>query len=299
MLGLDRCLLFAAAGGEETGDTVADAAESALGFDWAAMMPQIVSYGTSAAGALLLLFVAWIAARIIGSMVATGLRKASFDETLTRFFAKAVRWLVLVIALLMCLSIFGIETTSFAAVLAAGGFAVGLAFQGTLGNFAAGIMLLVFRPYKVGDVVNVAGQVGKVNEIELFTTTLDTFDNRRIIIPNGTIFGSVIENITHHPQRRADVEVGVDYSADIQKTREVLEAAVKSVEGVLQDPAPAVMLTGLGGSSVDWVVRAWANTGDFGSVKERTTVAVKEALDAAGIGIPYPTMDVNVNQSAG
>lgn len=298
MFGFDRCLLFAAAAGEETAETPADGVEKALGFDWAGMMPQIVSYATSAAGALLLLFVLWIVARIVGSLVGSSLRRASFDETLTRFFVKASRWLVMLIAVVMCLSIFGIETTSFAAVLGAAGLAVGLAFQGTLGNFAAGIMLLVFRPYKVGDVVNAAGQTGKINEIELFTTTMDTPDNRRIIIPNGAIFGSTIENITHHPRRRADVEVGVDYSADIQKTREVLEAAVKGVEGVLDDPAPAVVLTGLGGSSVDWVVRAWANTGDWAAVKERTTVAVKEALDAAGIGIPYPTMDINMNQPA-
>jgi small conductance mechanosensitive channel len=145
-------------------------------------------------------------------------------------------------------------------------------------------------------VINVAGQLGTVNEIELFTTTIDTFDNRRIIIPNSAIFGSVIENISHHPRRRADVDVGVDYSADIDRTREVLERAAASVEGVLEDPAPAVILLGLGASSVDWSVRVWANSDKFGAVKQATTRAVKMALDEAGIGIPFPQMDVHLDQ---
>jgi small conductance mechanosensitive channel len=147
----------------------------------------------------------------------------------------------------------------------------------------------------VGDVVNVAGNLGKVFEIELFTTAIDTFDNRRIIIPNGQIYGSVIENITYHPIRRVDVEVGADYSADIDATRAALERAIASAELALRVPESEVFLNCLGASSVDWVVRVWALKDDFGAVKQALIRAVKIELDAAGIGIPYPQMDIHLD----
>jgi small conductance mechanosensitive channel len=147
-------------------------------------------------------------------------------------------------------------------------------------------------------VINAAGVLGKVNCIELFTIAIDTFDNRRIIIPNSAVFGSTIENISHHPTRRADVDVGTDYTADIDRTREVLLAAAKSVEGGLEDPAPDVFLLGLGASSVDWSVRVWCSSGDFGAVKQATIRAVKKSLDDAGIGIPFPQMDVHLDSPA-
>ena len=259
----------------------------------------ITQYGVNAAGALVLLIVAWIVAGWSGRLVGAGMRRAKIDETLTRFTSKSVGWVILLLAVLACLSVFGIETTSFAAVIGAAGLAIGLAFQGTLSNFAAGVMLLVFRPFKVGDVINAAGTLGKVDAIELFTTTLDTFDNRRFIVPNSSIFGATIENVTYHPKRRADIDVGVDYSADIDETRRVLEgaaAAAAAVAGGLTDPEPAVILLGLGASSVDWSVRVWANADDFGAVKQATIRAVKYALDEAGIGIPFPQMDVHLTR---
>lgn len=256
------------------------------------------AYGPRVAGALVLLFVGWIAAGWAGTLVRRALTRAKLDKTLTQFLSHLARWLVLLLAGLMCLSIFGIETTSFAAVIGAAGITIGLAFQGTLSNVAAGMMLLIFRPFRVGDAVTVAGQTGKVNEIGLFTTALDTFDNRRFIIPNGSIFGSVIENISHHSQRRADVDVGVSYAADIDQTRDVLAAAAKSVSGVLEAPEPAIILLGLGDSSVNWSVRVWAAASDFGSVKQALIRAVKVALDDADIEIPYPTMDVNLSQTS-
>jgi small conductance mechanosensitive channel len=264
--------------------------------DYQTVIELTIKYGTPAVGAIVLFFVAWIAARIAGALVRSSLRRAHLEETLTRFFSKLVRWLVLVAGGVGILGMFGVETTSFAAIIGAAGLAVGLAFQGTLSNFASGIMLLVFRPFKVDDVVTVAGMTGKVYEIDLFTSTLDTPENRRIIIPNSSIFGSTIENITHHAKRRADVNVGVDYKADIDTTREALEKAAAGVEGVLEDPAPGVVLLELGASSVDWSVRVWCNSGDFGSVKQATIRAVKLALDGAGIGIPFPQMDVHVDQ---
>lgn len=261
------------------------------------LMPMIVEYATNAVGALVLLIVAWIVAGIVARIVRKSLQRTRFDETLSKFFVRLIWWVVVLAAVIGCLGIFGVETTSFAAVIGAAGLAVGLAFQGTLSNFASGVMLLAFRPFKVGDVVTVAGQTGTVDEISVFTTTLDTFDNRRFIIPNSAIFGSTIENVTHHLRRRADVDVGVSYDADIDRTREVLEKAAASVEGGLQDPAPVVFLVGLGASSVDWSVRVWAKKEDFGAVKQATIRAVKRALDEAGIGIPYPQMDVHLDQA--
>jgi small conductance mechanosensitive channel len=223
--------------------------------------------------------------------------RARIDATLSRFAAKASRWAILVLAVLGCLGLFGINVTTFAALIGAAGLAIGLAFQGTLGNLAAGVMLLVFRPFKVDDAVNVAGELGKVYEIGLFTTCLDTFDNRRIIIPNGQVFGSIIENISHHDVRRADVPVGVDYGAGIDETREVLTRAALSVPGRLTDREPQVVLSGLGASSVDWEVRVWAAAADFLAVKQATIRAVKTELDGAGIGIPFPQMDVHLDQA--
>ncbi len=249
-------------------------------------------------GVIVLLFVAWVAAGWLGRLARKAMLKARLDETLTKFFSKFIRWAVLILALLACLGVFGVETTSFAAVIGAAGLAIGLAFQGTLGNFAAGIMLLMFRPFKVGDIVNVAGQTGKVDEIELFTTTIDTPDNRRIIIPNGSVFGSVIENISHHSTRRVDVAVGSDYSADLDATRDILTRVATNVSGRLDDPEPAVVLLELGGSSIDWSVRVWCNSADFWGVKQALTRDVKNALDQAGIGIPFPQMDVHMDQTA-
>lgn len=245
---------------------------------------------------LILIFLAWTVSAWLSGMVSRGLRRVKFDETLTKFLAKLVRWGILLLVGVLCLSHFGIETTSFAAVIGAAGLAIGLAFQGTLSNFAAGAMLLIFRPYKVGDVVNVAGNLGKVFEIELFTTAIDTFDNRRFIVPNSQIYGAVIENITYHAKRRIEVAVGTSYDADIDETRSVLEHSITTVSQCVSDPEPAVVLTGLGGSSVDWSVRAWATNDDFGEAKQALIRAVKVELDRAGIEIPYPHMDVQINQ---
>ncbi len=222
-------------------------------------------------------------------------RKANVEETLARFLGNMIRYLVLFAGGIAILGTLGIETTSFAAVLAAAGFAIGMAMSGMLGNIAAGVMLLFFRPFKVGDVANAGGTTGKVIEIGLFTTTFDTPDNRRIIVPNGSIFGGTIENVSHHDTRRVAVAVGTDYGADIDKTREVLMTAAKACKDVLVDPEPGVVLTGLGGSSIDWSVRVWVNSDDYWAVLDELTRDVKYALDNAGIGIPYPQMDVHID----
>jgi small conductance mechanosensitive channel len=262
---------------------------------WEYMALQVALH---AALVLIVLTLAWTLSSWGSSLVRATLERIKFDETLTLFLSKLVRWAILSLAGLTCLNFFGVQTTSFAALIGAAGLAIGLAFQGTLSNFAAGAMLLLFRPYKVGDDVNVAGYLGTVREIELFTTAIDTHDCRRIIVPNSSIFGAVIENVTHHPVRRFDVAVGTAYSADIDETRRVLERALKSVAAVVPKPEPAVVLLELGASSVNWAVRGWSMKEYFGQAKQDVIRAVKIELDAAGIGIPFPQLGLHLDPPA-
>ncbi len=256
------------------------------------------SYGIPAIVAIVILIVAYLIAVFLGRLCSKPIR-SRVDETLGRFVGKLVFYTLMICAILGVLQYFGIGVTSFAAVLAAAGFAVGLAFQGTLSNFAAGVLLLVFRPFKVGDFVTAAGITAKVYEIDLFTTTFDTPDNRRIVVPNSAISSGTVENITFHQHRRVDVSVGVDYSADIQKTRDTLMAAAESVPQFLVDGEGfgyRVVLGDLGDSAVGWSIWFWTRASDFLSAKEALTAAVKNHLDEAGIGIPFPQMDVHMHQ---
>jgi small conductance mechanosensitive channel len=264
-----------------------------------AIMPTLISYGSRIIGVLLFLIVAWIIAGWLSNTAQKQMAKRNLDKALTGFLGSLIKYAVLAMAVIAALGVFGVETTSFAAVLGAAGLAIGLAFQGSLSNVAAGVMLLTFRPFTVDDVISAAGVVGKVKLIGLFATTLDTPDNRRIIVPNATIFGDTIENITYHDIRRVDVGVGTDYGADLEKVREVLLEAVARVDGVLAEPAPQIFLSELGGSSIDWQVRVWGDTAAYWDVYQATMLATKNALDDAGIGIPYPQMDVHVDGKLG
>ncbi|PQJ34205.1 hypothetical protein BSZ35_05955 [Salinibacter sp. 10B] len=262
-----------------------------MDFSLESLMPLLLNV----AGAILLLILTFIVAGWAKRATRAGVERANLDPTLSRFFGSLARYTVLILGGLAILGIFGVSVASFAAILAAAGFAVGLALQGTLSHFAAGIMLLLFRPFGVGDKVSAADVTGKVVEIGLFTTLFDTPDNLRSIVPNSAIFGSTIENHTHHDTRRVDVAVGTDYGADLQTTRSILEEVAASVEGGLSDPAPQVYLSELGASSIDWAVRVWSQTSDYWDVRERLTTQLKEALDAQDIGIPYPQMDVHLD----
>jgi len=265
--------------------------------DTVALARALVDFSINAAGALAFLVASWMVAGWVRRVVRRGFAKAEVDDTLGIFLSNAARWALLIMALLAALGMFGIQTTSFAAVIGAAAFAIGLAFQGTLSNIASGVMLLVFRPFKVGDVINAAGVTGKVVEIGLFTTSFDTVDNRRIFVPNALIFGGTIENVTYHDTRRVDVSVGTDYGADLDEVRAVLERSIAAVEGILDDPEPQIYLLELGASSIDWAIRVWCGTDDYWNVREAVTRAIKVELDAAGIGIPFPQMDVHMDGS--
>ncbi|MBX3324142.1 MAG: mechanosensitive ion channel [Phycisphaeraceae bacterium] len=254
--------------------------------------------GWPLAKAIVLILVVLVIARWLGRFATRIGKRAKIEITLARFFGNLVRYGVLVLGGLVILDTFGVKTTSFAAVIAAVGFAIGLSLSGTLSNVAAGVLLLVFRPFKVGDVVSAGGVMGKVDEIGLFTTVFDTPDNRRIIVPNGSIYGSTIENVTFHATRRVDVAVGTAYAANLDRTREVLVRAAEGVEGRLPDRDVVVYLSELGSSSIQWSVRVWAATSEFWAVKERLTRGIKVALDEAAISIPFPQMDVHVQRES-
>lgn len=261
--------------------------------EWA--MSDGVDIGIKVVSAILVFIVGRIIAGWLAGFLTRTLKKRNFDHALTGFFANMLRWAIILFTVLGILGMFGIETSSFAALIAAMGLAVGLAFQGTLSNFAAGILILVFRPFDIGDRVTLDGETGVVNAIDLFTVTLITPNNVKVTIPNSTACGGKIINLTGQTSRRIDINVGVDYSADIDRTREALTSAIAECEGYESSPAPSVFLNELGDSAVTWQLRLNATDENYWVAYESGIRAVKRALDKAGIGIPYPQMDVHVN----
>lgn len=251
-----------------------------------------------AATALVIFVVAYFAASLISRWTA-GFICRKVDKTLGKFAGKLAFYGIIVVTAVTVLPFIGVEVAGFAAILAAAGFAIGLAFQGTLSNFASGVLLLVFRPFKVGDVINAAGVLGKVNEIDLFTTTLDTPDNRRLIVPNSSIAGATIENVSFHAHRRVEVLIGVEYSADLDATREVLIRCAETLSDRMvtgEGRGYQVLLAALNSSSVDWKVRFWTASKDFFSIQEALTTLIKRELDIAGIGIPFPQMQLHLSE---
>jgi small conductance mechanosensitive channel len=192
----------------------------------------------------------------------------------------------------------GIQTTSFIAVLGAAGFAIGLALQGSLGNFAAGVMMIIFRPFKAGDFVEAAGISGVVEEIKIFTTTLRTGDNKTIIVPNSNITSSIIVNYSAKPTRRVDLTVGVSYSDNLDKVREVISGIIAADDRVLVDPGPTIAVSELADSSVNFAVRVWVNGSDYWPVFFDLNETIKKRFDEEGISIPFPQQDVHVHQVA-
>jgi small conductance mechanosensitive channel len=243
-------------------------------------------------GVMALLIGAWILGFYVRRAIGKVLEKTHIDQTLGRFLGNVLRWLIFVMGVIACLGLFGFNITSVAALVGAAGLTIGLAMQGSLSNLAAGIMLMLLRPFKIGDFVNVAGQAGRVDDLDLFNTKIDTPDNRRLIIPNGQVFGSTIENITHHTWRRADVPVGVAYHSDLKVVRAALRRAAESID--LRDPAKPVdvLLQGFGANSIDWTVRIWVPAKEFFPCRDRLVERMKQELDLAGISIPFPQLEL-------
>ncbi|GHG88309.1 mechanosensitive ion channel family protein [Pseudodonghicola xiamenensis] len=244
---------------------------------------------TSAVKALVVLIVGWIVAGWVGNVIRRRInRTPHIDPTLGNFVASTVKWVVLAMVLVAILGIFGIQATSLVAIMGAASLAIGLALQGTLSDLAAGVMLVVFRPYKLGNFVDIGGTSGTVKDLTLFTTELATGDNIQIIIPNGKAWGAVITNYSANPTRRVDLTFGIDYGDDIDRAMEIILELANADARVLSDPEPWVRVTNLGDSSVDITTRLWCASADYWELKFAMTKAVKEAFDKGGISIPYP-----------
>lgn len=251
-----------------------------------------VQYGGRVVGAIVVLVAVLVLSRWVRILVYRGLNRPKMDQTLAKFFSNLAKWAVLAFGLLAVLNMLGISTTSAVAVIGAAGLAVGLALQGTLANFAAGVLLLIFRPFKIGDVVNVAGQAGAVDEIDFLSTSIDTPDGRRVIIPNNQVFGSVIVNESTNATRTVGVTVVVDGSHGIEKTREALLAAARGVQPRVEAPAPTAVPIDLAGGGVQWRVEVSAKSGEAAGVKPVLVQAVKEAMERAGLTGPTPGLNV-------
>ena len=260
-----------------------------------AVFALIMAYGLSVVGAVVILVVGWIASNIVRSGVDHALQRVkSCDETLRHFITAAVKYGILVLVGVMVLEKFGVQTASLVAVIGAAGLAIGLALQGTLQNVAAGVMLLAFRPFKVGDYIEAGGLAGTVKMLSLFVTELATPDNVKIIAPNAELWNKAIRNYSANPTRRLDIVIGVSYSDDINAGMDALKAMAEADARVHADPAPQVMVTSLSASSVDITLRIWMNAADYWAVKFDLTKQAKERIEAAGLSIPFPQMDLHM-----
>lgn len=256
------------------------------------------AWGLQLIGAIAVLVIGrWIAGwarRLVMRVMARG----DVDATLVPFVAGMVYYLILAFVAVAALGMVGVQTASMVAVLGAAGLAVGLALQGTLSNFAAGVMLLIFRPFRVGDYIEAGGTAGTVSSVGLFATTLNTPDNVRIVVPNGTVYGNTIKNYAANETRRNDMVVGISYDDDIGQAIDAVRQVLHNDPRVLTDPAPVVAVSGLGDSSVDIVVRPWCKKEDYWDLRFHLTQALKEQLEAAGCSIPYPQRDVHLFQAS-
>lgn len=264
-----------------------------------AIFALVMAYGLSVVGAIVILVVGWLAANIVRSGIDHALRRVkACDDTLRHFITAAAKYAILVVVGVMVLEKFGVQTASLVAVIGAAGLAIGLALQGTLQNVAAGVMLLAFRPFKVGDYIEAGGLAGTVKMLSLFVTELATPDNVKIIAPNSELWNKPIRNYSANPTRRLDIVIGVAYSDDIDKGLEALKTLAESDARVHADPAPQVMVTSLSASSVDLTLRIWMDAADYWPVKFDLTKAAKERIEAAGLSIPFPQMDLHYHPKA-
>jgi small conductance mechanosensitive channel len=266
---------------------------------WVMVMTLVTTYGLSVIGAIVILVIGFVAAGWVRGSVDKSLsRFKKVDETLRSFFSSLAYYAVIVFTIIAVLSQFGVETTSFIAVLGAAGLAIGLALQGTLSNVAAGVMLLLFRPFRVGDYVEAGGLAGTVKGVSLFITELATPDNVQIIAPNAQLWGSAIKNYSFHPTRRVDIVLGIAYEDEIDKALAAIVDEASKDSRVNADPAPMAAVTDLGDSSVNFVVRVWCNAADYWELKFDLTKNLKNRMDAENITIPYPQRTVHMAATA-
>lgn len=262
-------------------------------------MAVLTAYGLSVIGAIVIFIVGWIVAGWVSDSIRRAATKSErIDTTLGSFFASIAKYGILTFTLIAVLSRFGVETTSFVALLGALGLAIGLALQGTLGHIASGVMLIIFRPFKIGDFVDMAGVAGTVKAIGLFTTELATGDNVKVIVPNGAVWGDTIKNFSGNATRRVDMVMGIGYGSSIDLAIKTMGDIIGDDGRIHGDPEPFFAVSELADSSVNITVRVWVNAGDYWGVKFDLTKQFKEAFDREGIDIPFPqTVVHHVNEN--
>lgn len=256
----------------------------------------VIPWGINIVMAILIYIVGKIVVGILMSLFGKLMSKSKYDDMLVDFLKSILNAILMLFVIVAALDRLGVDTTSLVAILGAAGLAIGLSLQGSLQNFAAGVMLLVFKPFKSGDFVEAGGTMGSVKSIGIFTTELTTPDNKQIIVPNGAIYSGNITNFSAKDTRRVDMVFGIGYDDDLLKAKQLLETMIKEDERILAEPAAQVAVSELGDSSVNFVVRPWVKSGDFWGVMFDFTEAVKLRFDQEGISIPFPQMDVHVHK---
>lgn len=255
-----------------------------------------IEYGTNIVGALAVFIIGRMVAKFIVKLLGKAMTKAKLDETLSSFLGNIIYFAFLTFVIITALGTLGVNTTSFAAVIAAAGLAIGLALQGSLSNFASGVLIIIFKPFAKGDYIEAAGSSGSVEEVTIFTTKLKTPDNKVVIIPNGGITSGSIVNYSKEKTRRVDMVFGIGYDDDMKLAKKTLEKILSKDDRVLKKPEPVIAVAELGDSSVNIVCRPWVKTPDFWGVKFDTIEAVKNEFDKLGISIPFPQRDVHVHE---
>ena len=269
-----------------------------LGFNWEEVLTTIKTNGVDLAINLATAIVIFYVGRIVVRLMTRGLRKVmdaqEVDKTLVTFVSNLANMVLILMVFIAAIGALGVQTTSFIAILGAAGLAIGLALQGSLSNFASGVLIVLFRPYKVGDWVEAAGISGAVLEVQILTTILKTGDNKQVIVPNSQIMGSIITNYSAHDTRRVDMVIGVSYDDDLDKVRKTLEELIAADDRILKDPAHTIAVSALADSSVNFVVRPWVKTSDYWGVMFDMTEAIKRRFDQEGISFPFPQQDVHL-----
>ncbi len=255
-----------------------------------------IPWGINIVLAIVIFVVGRMAGKVITRLVRKLLERASMDDILVDFVCSILNTAILLFVIIASLDQLGVDTTSLIALLGAAGLAVGLALQGSLQNFASGVMLIVFRPFKAGDFVEAGGVSGTVEKISIFSTQMKTGDNREIIVPNGKIYGDTITNFSARETRRIDMVFGIGYEDDLRKARDILRNLIDNDERILKAPETLIAVSELADSSVNFIVRPWVNRSDYSSVKFDMNENVKLAFDENNISIPYPQMDVHVSK---
>ena len=267
-------------------------------FDWAGLLATAqtsgLEFGVKILVAIVIFYVGRLVARMLTNTLHKLMQKQEVDKILETFVCNLAYWLVMLFVIIVSINHIGIETTSLIAVMGAAGLAIGLALQGSLSNFAAGVLIVIFRPYRVGDFVEAAGVSGTILQVQILTTMMKTPDNKEIIVPNSQIMGSIITNYSANDTRRVDMTIGVSYSDDLDKVRKIIRELVDADDRILKDPACLIAVSELADSSVNFVVRPWVRTENYWAVKFELTEAIKKRFDLDDISIPFPQRDVHL-----